>query len=244
MGIDDTLHKLNQMKLIGMVRLLEDTRQQDLSRTTIDEFVAMLVDAESDHRDGRRIQRLYKMSGLRTRASMEKLDFASSRGLDRNHLKRLADCSFITRGESICITGPTGAGKSYLAQILGNEAIARGYTILYSGFTRLMNQLQMSRADHSYEKRMRSIQRADLLILDDFGLEVLDRHSRLAFYEILEERYEKKSTILASQVPSNSWHAIIGEPTIADAICDRLLNGSHMIQLKGDSYRKKKSLPE
>lgn len=244
MGIDATIQKLNAMKLYGMVRFIESSRADDLSRLTIDEYLAMLVDAEHDDRDERRSQRLFKKSGMRSRLSIEKLDFMPSKGLDRNYLTRLADCSFIEKGESICITGKTGVGKSHIVQVIGNEAIARGYTILYSGFSRLMNQLQMARADHTYEKRLRAIQRVNLLILDDFGLDVLDKHSRLTFFEIIEERHGRKSTIIASQIPGKAWHSVIGEPTIADAICDRLLNGSHTIELDRESLRKKKGLQE
>ena len=240
MSIERTLEKLNAMKLHGMARVLEESMVDDLSQFTIDEFTAMLVDAENDFRNNRRLQRLYKKSGLRLNASAEHLEASSARGLDRNHINRLTDCAYMNRGESICITGPTGAGKSFLAQVLGNEAIARGHTVYYSGFSRLMGQLKAAHADLSFEKRMKALHRTDLLILDDFGLEVLDQHSRMAFYELLEERFDRKSVILVSQVPVSAWHDVIGEPTVADAICDRLTNGSHMIQLKGDSYRRKK----
>ena len=227
------------MKLLGMARTLQESSGNDLSAMTIDEFVAMLVDAEFDFRGNCRLQRLFKTSGLRMNISVEKLDMSSARGMDRNYIKRLSDCSYMNKGESICITGPTGSGKSFLAQVLGNEAIARGHTVHYSGFSRLMTQLKTARADHSFEKRMKALHKISLLILDDFGMEILDAHSRLVFFELLEERYDRRSVILVSQVPAKTWHQIIGEPTMADAICDRLLNGAHMIQLKGDSLRRK-----
>lgn len=242
MSIDNTIDKLNTMKLFGMARVIEESSRDDLSRITIDEFVAMLVDAEFDFRGNRRLQRLFKISGLRMNVSVEKLDINSARGLDRNYIKRLSDCNYMNHGESICITGPTGSGKSFLAQVLGNEAIVRGHTVLFSGFSRLMTQMKIARADHSFDKKMKALQKTSLLILDDFGLEVLDTHTRMVFYELLEERYDRRSVILISQVPVKTWHQIIGEPTVADAICDRLLNGSHMIQLKGDSFRRKKRI--
>lgn len=242
MSIESTIEKMNSMKLFGMARILTQTSLETICDLTQDELLALLIDAEQDQREGKRLQRLLRLSGLKSRATLEQLDFSTSRGMDKNLLRRLGECLFIQRGESICITGPTGAGKSFLAQVLGNEACARGLSVQYHGFVKLMNHLRMGRADHSYEKRMAKLHRTDLLILDDFGLEALDQHSRLSFYEILEERYDRKSFILVSQVPVKSWHGIIGEPTIADAICDRLTNGSHMIQLKGDSYRRKKGL--
>ncbi len=242
MSIESTIEKMNSMKLHGMARILAETPLETICDLTQDELLSLLIDAEQDGREGKRLQRLFRLSGLKSRATLEQIDFSTGRGMDKNFLRRLGDCQFIEKGESICITGPTGAGKSFLAQVLGNEACARGFSVGYYGFVKLMNHLRMGRADHSYEKRMSKLHRADLLILDDFGMEVLDQHSRLSFYEILEERYGNKSFILSSQVPVKSWHGIIGEPTIADAICDRLTNGSHMIQLKGDSYRRKKVL--
>lgn len=243
MSIESTIEKLNDMKLYGMVRILKDTKPEFLAKLSHDELLAMLTDAEKDLRAGNKINRLFASSGLRIRAFSENLEYSASRGLDRNTVRRLADCVYIDKGESITVTGPTGAGKSFLAQALGNEACSRGYSVQYFGFTKLMNHLRTGRADNSYEKRMLKLNKANLLILDDFGLEVLDNSSRLAFYEILEERYDRKSLILVSQIPVKSWHTIIGEATIADAICDRLINGSHSLQLKGDSYRRKKELP-
>lgn len=242
MSFRATIEKMNAMKLYGMVRILGETSPEALSDLSHDELLAMLIDAEEDHRKTNRLKRLLRTSGMKSKATLEVVDFAASRGIDKNVMKRLGDCSFIEKAESIHITGPTGAGKSFLAQVLGNEACTRGYTVLYYGFSKLMNHLRMGKADNSYEKRMAKIHRANLLILDDFGLEMLDQHSRIAFYDILEERYDRKSFILVSQVPVKSWHSIIGEPTIADAICDRIAHGSHSIQLRGDSYRRKKGL--
>lgn len=242
MSFSATIEKLNSMKLHGMVRILNETPPDELSGLSHDELLAMLADAEEDHRKDNRLKRLLRTSGMKSKATLEVVDFAAGRGLDKNMIKRFGDCSFIEKAESIYITGPTGAGKSFLAQVIGNEACVRGYTVQYYGFSKLMNHLRMGKADNSYDKRMAKLHKSSLLILDDFGLEMLDQHSRLAFYEILEERYDRKSFILVSQVPVKSWHSIIGEPTIADAICDRIAHGSHSIQLKGDSYRRKKAL--
>jgi len=242
-SIESTIEKLNALKLYGMVRIIKDTKPEFLANLSHDEVIAMMTDAENDLRAGNKINRLFASSGLRGRASSENIDYSASRGLDRNTVRRLADCTYIDKGESIAVTGPTGAGKSFLAQALGNEACARGYSVQYYGFTKLMNHLRIGRADHSYEKMMNKLNKVKLLILDDFGLEVLDSSSRLAFYEILEERYDRKSLILVSQIPVKSWHSVIGEATVADAICDRLINGSHSLQLKGDSFRRKKELP-
>jgi DNA replication protein DnaC len=154
---------------------------------------------------------------------------------------RLADCSFIEKKENVIITGATGVGKSYLASALGHQACIMGYKVRYYNMTKLFSSLKMSKADNTYLKEIGRIEKQDLLILDDFGLHPIDPATRLALLEIIEDRHSKSSTIIASQVPVNKWHELLGEQTIADAILDRIIHSSQRIELQGESLRKKQA---
>ena len=164
-----------------------------------------------------------------------------SRNIDQNTMLRLAECEFIDKTENILITGSTGVGKSYIATALGYQACIEGYRVMYHNMTKLFSKLKMAKADGSYLKELAKIERHQLVILDDFGLQPLDSQNRIALLEIIEDRHNKGSLLVTSQVPIKGWYEIIGEKTIADAILDRLIHQSHRVELSGESMRKKRS---
>lgn len=236
---NQTIEKMSRMRLTGM----KDTYQTLLETSrdlTYEEAVGMIVDAEWEWRHNRRMQRYIKQARFRYQASIEEIDFQASRNLNKNNLLRLADCSFIDRGENILITGSTGVGKSFIATALGYQACATGYRTAYFNLQKLFSTLRMSKADHSYQKIIRRLENTDLLILDDFGLQPFDHENRLALLEIIDDRNGRKSTIISAQLPVKSWYEVINDKTIADAILDRIVHQAHRIELKGESMRKLK----
>jgi len=235
----ETIDKMKEMKLYGMARAMASAMDMGIKDITPDELVAHLIDAEWDDRHERRFLRLSKAAKFRYRASLEEIDFNIDRNLPKNMFLRFSDCSFIKDKKNIIITGATGVGKSFVASALGNQACVYGYRTFYFNLGKLFSSLKLAKADGTYISRMEKIERADMVILDDFGLQKLDTASRLIFLEILEDRHGIKSTVMTSQLPVPDWHEVIGDPTIADAICDRIINNSYRIELKGDSLRKK-----
>jgi len=173
-------------------------------------------------------------------ASVEEVDFTALRGLDKNQFLRLAEGSFVQKRENLLITGATGVGKSYLASALGHQACLLGYRTLYCNTQKLFSRLKMLKADGSYGREINKIERADLVILDDFGMQPLDNGSRMIFLEIIEDRHGRRSTVIGSQLPVSKWYEVIGDSTIADAILDRMVHTAHRIELKGESMRKTK----
>ena len=240
MNLQQTLEKMRQIRCFGMEKAfkaaLETNHYQQL---TPDEWVGLLIDAEYNDRSNRKIQRYLRAARFRYQAHIEEIDYHSPRNLDKNLLMRLADCTFIERKENILVTGSTGVGKSFIASALGNQACLKGYQVLYYNMGKLFSWLKMSQADGSYHKQLRKIERQDLLILDDLGLQPFDHPARMALLEMIEDRHGRKSTLITSQLPVNKWHQTIGEPTIADAILDRITHTAHRIELKGESMRKK-----
>ena len=233
-----TLEKLKTMKLYGMERtfrtLIEFSQNRGLSSG---ELIAMLADAEFDDRHHRRTQRLVKNALFRNRASFPTIDFSLDRGLDRTEFLRLADCSWIKTAKTIIIAGPTGIGKSFLAQALGSQACAEGYRTLYFNGAKLFQAFKDKRASNGYQRFVARIARTPLLILDDFGIAPLDSQDRLALLEIIEDRLGRNATIIATQIPVAQWFDVIGDPTIADAICDRIVPQALRINLSGKSVR-------
>lgn len=236
-----TMQKLEEMHLTGFTRSYREMMEASTNKDfTTDEIIAHMVQAEWDDRYNRRLQRLITKARFRYRASIEEIDYAARRNLDKNQLLRLSSSDWITKNQNIIITGSTGLGKSFLASALGHQACQHGHKVLYRNCSKLFDELKIAKADGSYIKEISKIEKLDLLILDDFGLRPLDNNQRLMLLELLEDRHGRKSTIIASQLPVNKWHEVIGEPTIADAILDRLVYSSHRIELEGeDSMRKK-----
>lgn len=232
--------QMESLRLSGMNRSwqsLIETRQN--TTLTLSEGLEILLQAEAQHRQNSRLNRLQKNASFRYQASLEEISFKQGRGLDKSQVISLADCSYIDRGESVLITGPTGAGKSYLASAYGHQACAMGYKTMYFNTQKLLIRLKMHRADGTIFKFMDKLAKHQLLILDDFGLMALDAQQRLDLMEIIEERHAKLSTIIASQLPLGNWYEMIGDETIADAIMDRLIHHAHRIEIKGESMRKK-----
>ena len=235
-----TLEKMSRMKLYGMqnaFHALIDSKQQNA--LTADEIISMLVQSEWEYRESKKFAQSLRNARFRYSASPEEIDFTKNRNLDKNLLLRFTDCCFIERKQNLLLSGPTGVGKSFIASALGHQACIKGYKVIYYNTQKLFPLLKMSKADGSYMKIISKIERQDLLILDDFGMQPLDNQTRMMLLEIIEDRHDRKSTIISSQLPPNKWYDVIGESTIADAILDRLLSSSHKIELKGESMRKK-----
>ena len=235
---EETLQKMKQMKFYGMARMFRTTIEDGRMTTlTSDEMISILIESEWDDRNNRRIERNVRNAKFRYKASLEKLYFDINRNLDKNQMMRLGDCSFIKKGENIIIIGSTGIGKSFIASAIGNQACTIGYKVLYTNTSKLLSRLKMARADGSYIKEISRIEKQDLLILDDFGLQPFDSSSRSVLMEIIEDRHGKSSTIITSQVPVSHWYDLIGEQTIADALLDRIVHDAYRLELKGESLR-------
>lgn len=238
--MNEALEKMKQMKLLGMARAFELTMESGKNeKFTPDEMITHLVESEWDERYNRRLQRSTLRARFRYKASVEQISYENSR-LDKNQILRLADCEFIRKKENLIITGSTGIGKSFLASALGHKACSSGFRVLYQYHTKLFGRMKIAKADGTYLKELAKIERQHLLIIDDFGITPLDTQSRATLMEIMEDRHQKSSTIITSQLPVSKWHEVIGEETIADAILDRLIHDSHRIELKGESLRKKR----
>jgi len=237
-----TLHKLKDLKFYGMhdaFKMAIETGKLD--EYTINQFTSHLVEAEWDERLNRKIERTIKNARFRYKAQIENLIFSGQRSLDRDRIYRLAEFEFIKKSENVLITGSTGVGKSYLASAIGHQACIEGYRVLYFNTNKILAKLKMAKADGSYLKELAKIERHQLVIFDDFGLQVLDKQNRMALLEIIEDRHEKGAAIFTSQLPINDWYEIIGEKTVADAIMDRLVHNAQRIELKGESMRRKRN---
>lgn len=229
-----------QLKLHGMAQAYRTTLALPSHELpTIHELMATLADAEHSSRIYQRTQMYLKFSNLRYDAVLEQIKCSPERNLTRNQILALADCAYIQRAENILITGSTGCGKSYLACAFGRQACTLGYKALYLGMNRFTEKLALSKLDGSYIKLLNQIEKVPLVIFDDFGLTPLENQVRIALLQVLEDRYGKRSTIITSQLPVNKWHQYINEPTLADAIMDRMSGSAHRFELKGESLRKR-----
>ena len=232
-------NQFKQLRLQGMYitwKALMETRQHH--ELSFAEGLEVLLQAEAQDRTNRRFERLTKTARFRYQATIEELNFNTSRGINTSQITELATGGYLAKGESVLITGSTGCGKSFLASALGHQACSQGSKVLYFNTQKLLMQTKMSRLDGSFLKFFEKLAKANLLILDDFGLSHLDKQQQMDLMEIIEDRHGQSSTIIASQLPVGSWYEIIGEATIADAILDRLVHTSHRIELKGESLRK------
>jgi len=243
MNTQSTIEKMKQLKLFGMSEIYHRSLTEHLFTShTTDEFLALLVDTEWDRRENRKIENLHKSAGFKFHAEASNMDYTTQRNLDKTVVERLLTLQFIKQRENLIITGPSGIGKSFLAQAIGQSAVKNLFKTSYFNTGKLNEEIKLSKIQGHYIKFLKKIQHCDLLIMEDFGLHTLDNHTRQALFDIVEERHDRRSTIITSQFPVKTWHEIIGESTIADAILDRLVFNSHRIELNGDSMRKKKKL--
>jgi DNA replication protein DnaC len=241
----ETLNKMRQLRFFGMHDAFKTSIESHIKETlTQDQLVALLINSEWDDRKNRNIERSMKLANFRYKASMEQIDYQVERGLDRNQMLRLASLDFIKEHKDLFITGSTGTGKSYLASALGNQACQTGYRVLYVSTSKLMGQLKLAKAKGTILTELKKIERQDLLILDDSGLQPLDSQARGNLLDIIEDRHEKRSTIITSQIPVKEWYEMIGEKTIADAVLDRIVHKSARIELFGESLRRKNATNE
>lgn len=234
-----TLDKLYELRLFGMAKALEEQNgSSEYEALTFADRLGLLVDRERAERDTNRLRLRLKKAKLRLTATIEDVDYRHPRGLNKALMLALAGCQWIREHQNCLIIGPTGVGKSYLACALAHKACREDYRALYLRAPRLFDELAMARADGRYRKILAAYARLDLLVIDDWGLAPLTEEQRRDMLEILEDRHGLRSTLIASQVPIEKWHRVIGDPTLGDAILDRLVHNAHKIILKGDSLRK------
>jgi DNA replication protein DnaC len=236
------IEKLQILRFFGMLDALEEQfRMPDIGQLSFEERLGLLVDREATYRDNRRLKTRLKKAKLRQTACVEDVDFRSNRKLDKSLFMQLADCRWLKEHHNVLIIGPTGVGKSYLACALAHMACREGYSALYFRLPRLLHDLGIAKADGRYDKVLKTIARTDLLILDDWGLDQYVKEQSLDILELLEDRNGLRSTLVTSQLPVDLWHDVINDPTLADAILDRLVHNAYKLILDGPSMRKSKS---
>jgi DNA replication protein DnaC len=234
-----TIERLDDLRLSGMAQALrEQNNTSGIDELSFEERLGLLVDRELSTRADRQLKRRLKQATLRQSAAMADLDYRRTRGLDKLQMLTLASCEWIRRHQNIVITGATGVGKSFVASALAHSACLEGYSAQYWRLSRLVEDLQLARADGRYLRVLKQLARVDLLVLDDWGLARLSSPQQSDMLELLDDRHQRRSTIVTSQFPVNHWHEAMADPTLADAILDRLVHNAHHLKLKGESMRK------
>jgi DNA replication protein DnaC len=243
MLLEQTMEQLRELKLYGVIAALEQQINTiESHQLSFEERFSLLIDREIMDRGNRRITDLLRRARLRHLACVEDIDYQHPRGLEKSKMAVLTSCDFIRHHQNLLITGPTGCGKSWLACAIGQQACRQRLSVRYIRMAKLLEELRISHSDGTYIKLLNHLAKFELLILDDFGLDSLNRQDQLDLLELIEDRYQLKSTLMTSQLPIKHWHEYIGEPTVADAVMDRLISQSHQLELKltGDSMRKDK----
>ena len=241
-----TFDKLRALSLTGMARAFaEQLERADYQSLSFEQRLGLLVDREAQDRDNRRLERNLKAAKLRwSAASIEDLDFARARGLERATILQLAEAQWVNAHQNVLIVGPTGVGKTYVACALAQAALRRGATALYARSPRLLGDLALARADGRLPRLMSALARVDVLLIDDLALQPLTAAEAAALLEVVEDRSQLRSTVVTSQLPVTHWHESLGEPTVADAILDRLVHNAHRIELRGDSLRRPQTVDD
>ncbi len=235
-----TLTQLHQLKLGGMAAALQTQLEQvgTYEGLPFIERLGLLLDQENLQREQRKQQRLIRQARFKLNACVQDIDYQHPRNLKKSQLAQLAQGDWINRSQNLLLTGPCGSGKTYLACALGHNACMQGYSVRYYRLSRLLLELTQTKADGTYHKKLQQLAKTQLLIIDDWGLEVLKPAQRNDLMEIMDDRHGDTSTVVISQLPTDQWYATIGDNTLADAILDRLMHNSHRLLLKGESMRK------
>jgi DNA replication protein DnaC len=242
---EHTLDQLRSLRLDGMIRAIEEqARSTAATALSFEERLSLIVQREITWRDDRRLQRLLKAAKLKvSEACVEDIDWRSSRGLDRAMVAALAGGDWVRHGQNLLITGATGCGKTWLACALAHQAARCGFAVLYTRAGRLFDELQVAHGDGSFARRLAQLARLDLLLIDDFAISPIDAGQRNDLLELLDDRVGARSTLITSQLPVKAWHTYLDDPTLADAILDRVVHSSHKIELKGRSLREQTANP-
>lgn len=242
MNKSETLDKLKGLKLFGMANAYEAIMSLPVhGQISLHQALARITEAEQLHRQQKKTGMYLKLSKLRYNCALEQVECSTARNLSKEQVIDLATFDFLRRNENLLITGSTGCGKSYLACALGRKACEEGYKVIYLSMTRFLEKISQSKLDGTYVKMMDQLAKIDLIILDDFGLQPIDQLARLTLLQILEDRFDKKAMVITSQLPVSKWYDYLNDPTLADAIMDRLSAKANRVDLKGDSLRTKKT---
>lgn len=237
-----TLEKLQKLKLTGMIAALKEQMQQsDINELGFEERLGLLVDRELTERDSRQLSNRLKRAKLKHQAAIEDVDYQQPRGLDKSLIQTLSTSRWVKEHLNILITGSTGVGKTWFACAFAHKACRDGYRVHYIRLSRLLGELVIAKGDGRYMKLLAQLAKMDVLIIDDWGLAKLTAENRRDLLELLDDRHGRRSTIATSQLPTDQWHDVIGDPTLADAILDRLIHNAYKINLTGESMRKKRS---